>query len=105
MFKKKKVEEPVVPTELPKVEEPEVPTETIETNTTDEAKVEEPKEKVELTPEQKKMVEMIKEYQEKYSSIFTIEDFATIRIEPTICNLLLAIYMELKALKEEVAKE
>lgn len=99
MFKRKKKED-----EEPK-EEPEKPTEIIETDAKDEAKATpEVKEEVKLTPEQEKMVELITEFREKYGGIFTYNDFAQIRLEPTLCNLLLATYIEIKGLREDIAE-
>jgi len=92
---------------------------TIETNTVDEEKVKvnEPKEKVtedidgkkvkekvELTPEQQEIYAIIQEFKEKYSQIFTHEDFALIRLEPTVCSLLMAVYAEIKGLREDITK-
>lgn len=103
-----KAEEEKKAKEMPKPEAPVEPTEKVteeEKEPIDDAiEKEEKKEEIKLTPEEQKTQDMIIEFQKKYGSIFTHEDFARIQLNPIICNLLIAIYSEIKELREEIKK-
>ena len=64
--------------------------------------MEKPK-KIELTAEQKKTVELMNEFVAKYE-IFTPEDFSRIREGAMTCNLLFAIYAEVKELRKTIER-
>ena len=89
-FKKKKKKEEVP--EAPEVEQVETPIV--------EAKTEGAKS---ATAEEKELLKTIKEYK-KYQGVFAPADFLQLKPDTEVCNLLFAIFAEIRKLREDLKK-